>query len=249
MSLRWTKSPTTGAWIVKGPADEMKLGTVIVSRRDGSTSEVELVELSKPRMEGVGVLIVYGKPAEKRQPEAPVAPPVAEAPVQNAAAVATPKLESPRIFNGTHTLRRTDRDEYYVFRIRTAGERSKLAGKRIVAFQNGPDNENDFEGFAFLDGTEIRAWRRYQGGATEAMAKLLIATLLNENTDPAWEVLSAGTCICCNRKLTTPESIQTGIGPVCGDRGHSANDRKTARMLRKARKLERELAALETSES
>ena len=28
----------------------------------------------------------------------------------------------------------------------------------------------------------------------------------------------ASTCRVCNRKLTTPESIESGIGPICGGR-------------------------------
>lgn len=33
-----------------------------------------------------------------------------------------------------------------------------------------------------------------------------------------YSVLVAGMCVVCNRKLTDPESIRTGIGPVCAGR-------------------------------
>lgn len=33
-----------------------------------------------------------------------------------------------------------------------------------------------------------------------------------------YELLHEGRCLCCNRKLTDPISIQTGIGPVCAGR-------------------------------
>jgi len=34
-----------------------------------------------------------------------------------------------------------------------------------------------------------------------------------------YTLLREGRCLICNRKLTTPESIETGIGPVCAERG------------------------------
>jgi hypothetical protein len=35
---------------------------------------------------------------------------------------------------------------------------------------------------------------------------------------PGYRLLVEGTCVRCNRRLTTPESIESGIGPVCAGR-------------------------------
>ena len=40
--------------------------------------------------------------------------------------------------------------------------------------------------------------------------------MLNKNTmSPMLSFLHSGKCSACNRKLTDPESIRTGMGPVC----------------------------------
>lgn len=37
-------------------------------------------------------------------------------------------------------------------------------------------------------------------------------------TAEGYTLLLEGRCVCCNRKLTDPDSIRLGIGPVCGGR-------------------------------
>lgn len=48
------------------------------------------------------------------------------------------------------------------------------------------------------------------------------------------ELYHEGVCMCCGRKLTTPDSIDQGVGPICGDnikRAKIARDRKIRHML------------------
>lgn len=88
------------------------------------------------------------------------------------------------------------------------------AGSQIASYLNGPDNQYSYTGFAFVSGTVVKVWKRYQGAnrLTEALD-----VLLNGDAEQAGKryAMESGNCYVCNRKLTTPESIEAGIGPTC----------------------------------
>lgn len=43
----------------------------------------------------------------------------------------------------------------------------------------------------------------------------LFADQMDQVTAAGWDLKHAGRCCRCGRKLTTPRSVETGIGPVC----------------------------------
>jgi hypothetical protein len=94
-----------------------------------------------------------------------------------------------------------------------------LAGKRIVALLTGPDNTRDYEGFAFVteDG-EVKVWKRLRSETRELSRWEKFADLL---AHPAhWAAIGVTyqfslRCRRCGRALTVPESISSGIGPIC----------------------------------
>lgn len=135
------------------------------------------------------------------------------------------------IFNGSHTFV-SPTGQHRTVDIRTAGERSALKGKRVIALLTGPDNTSDFTGFGFVDGERIIVWRTKRGTPSEPSAYEKIAHLIEMivahehghpvKDEPEWvaqfEHLVEGRCIRCNRRLTNPASIKAGIGPECASR-------------------------------
>lgn len=134
------------------------------------------------------------------------------------------------VFNGTYTITNKTTGEYRTFRIRTQGADSTFApGKRVIGMLTGPDNTRDYTGFGFIvedplpDGevlTYVKVWKAKQTPTWMGYVKLvnLVLILKDSYALGKYEVLEECRCIRCNRKLTTPESIKAGIGPICAGR-------------------------------
>lgn len=107
--------------------------------------------------------------------------------------------------------------EHRTFMIRTQpADHRFAAGQRIVSLLVGRNNENpfDYNGFGFVnrDGT-IRVWRKKRSGVFPKYARMLERPERYMELGAVYEF--AGKCRVCNRTLTNPESIESGIGPVC----------------------------------
>lgn len=88
----------------------------------------------------------------------------------------------------------------------------------------GPDNEKDYSflGTVRVDGGELFAGKdnkiRELTHAFRILRRVLIAIWQgNESKIEAngWKINHAGKCGRCGRTLTTPESLESGIGPEC----------------------------------
>lgn len=122
--------------------------------------------------------------------------------------------------NGQITVTNTATGDHRTFMIRTQPDDARFApGRRIVSLFTGGDNDNpfDYTGFGFVndDGT-IRVWRKKSGGVFDTYAKMLSAPESFMARGVVYEF--AGRCRICNRTLTNPASIRSGIGPVCAER-------------------------------
>ena len=89
----------------------------------------------------------------------------------------------------------------------------------FVAVLSGPDNDADytFLGTVFADGT-------YRPGRNSRIAKDAPSArafdwawgyLTDDRLPPGAEVWHEGRCGRCGRSLTVPESVATGLGPIC----------------------------------
>ena len=128
-------------------------------------------------------------------------------------------------FNGTYTIRNKETGEHRTFRVKTQKDDSTFApGKRIVALLSGPNNESDYKGFGFVNDDRIAVWTKLRGyekkSAYDWYAIMLweLATDTKSRWHENYEVLLEKKCIRCNRKLTHPESLNTGVGPECAKR-------------------------------
>lgn len=137
-------------------------------------------------------------------------------------------MERLKVFNGKYTVRNRASGEHRTFRVRTQPADASFApGERIVALLTGSDNENDYTGFGFVNEDGVAVWRskRAKPGEKrshfEIFAELLFSLAVDGAFSPyaeSYELLMSGTCAVCNRALTEPESITTGIGPVCREK-------------------------------
>jgi len=109
--------------------------------------------------------------------------------------------------NGTFTITNKATQTRRTFRVRTVTNAdSYLFGKRIISL-------NDV-GFGFVSASGVSCWRNYKKTEYEKYAFFLNHADAFEAVDEI-SVIMSGTCRMCNRKLTVPESIESGIGPVC----------------------------------
>lgn len=148
---------------------------------------------------------------------------------------------APNVHHGTYTIQHATRGHFTLKLYTVTTGSPDFVGKRIIALLVGPDNTSNYRGVAFWNDEERFAscWRRFQGtrhvhldgkhwqpdGLSSTQNKLCIwADLVNRGAEGYWgqegyTLLLEGRCSVCNRKLTTPESIELGIGPKCrGDR-------------------------------
>ena len=118
--------------------------------------------------------------------------------------------------NGTITIK-SPTGAHRTFQIRTQPADSRFApGKRVVALLNGPDNESSYQPFGFVSNMGIQVWRKKQTKTFNTFAQMLERPESFEAKGA--EYLFSGKCRICNRKLTVPESIESGIGPICAKR-------------------------------
>jgi len=126
----------------------------------------------------------------------------------------------------TLTSRKTDTSLTY----RTRWARDHLM--MFVYHLSGPNNDNDADysytgvlvGFEEGEDIRLRTTKRSTVTVDAPSFRALNWLLKRLNTEPLGELPEtiefrhSGSCCRCGRKLTTPQSIDAGIGPVCGGR-------------------------------
>lgn len=113
-------------------------------------------------------------------------------------------------YNGEISVRSLKTGEHRTFRI----SNWKKADKRIISALTGPCNETDYLGIGFIEGSEVKTWSRHVNTQHEKNAKWVMKVLAAGGHESA-EIFFSCTCRRCGRKLTHPNSIESGIGPEC----------------------------------
>jgi hypothetical protein len=116
-----------------------------------------------------------------------------------------------RTHNGTITVKNTKTGNHRTFRIKSV---KGMEGKRVVSLLIGPDNTSDYLPIGFATESGVRIWRKYTASVYEKTLEVL-----NHIDRLPVEVFFESCCRRCNRALTTPESVQSGIGPECAKKG------------------------------
>lgn len=87
----------------------------------------------------------------------------------------------------------------------------------FVKVLNGPDNYRNYQymGMIFEPKTEALRWTKKSKVSKDAPSFKAASFFFSNLGHPGIEFYHEGKCGRCNKKLTVPESIQTGLGPVC----------------------------------
>lgn len=124
---------------------------------------------------------------------------------------------APRMRNGFYTITFPD-GSHKTLRVRTSRDHKFAFGKRIVGLLIGPENTSDYEDFAFMfEDKGVVLWKRYRDKKVAEYADLLwyLGTV---GPIEGFQLRADERCLICNRPLTDPVSIDTGIGPICRGR-------------------------------
>lgn len=87
-----------------------------------------------------------------------------------------------------------------------------------------PAEHDEPHAAADVEGSSLSGWTWNSEGWSTVEQKLTILLCLALRGDHSYwraegyKLLVEGRCYVCNKRLTTPESIETGIGPVCARR-------------------------------
>ena len=133
---------------------------------------------------------------------------------------ATFTLELPQEWAYSHGCK-----PHYTYKVRKKDGRD---GKPVffVSILSGPDNESDYRyiGILTFDG-QIRTTAKSALQPTAMPVRLLNRTLnllwkgdLTDLQEAGFKLHHENKCGRCGRKLTVPESIETGLGPECAGR-------------------------------
>jgi hypothetical protein len=118
--------------------------------------------------------------------------------------------------NATFTVKNADTGNRFTFKVQT-----KKNAPHFVRVLTGPNND-DWTNYTFLgtifDSKDYRHGKRSRISTDAQSAKVFAwfwTSLLTDKLPDCIEVHHEGRCGRCGRKLTVPESIQSGFGPDC----------------------------------
>ena len=120
--------------------------------------------------------------------------------------------------NATLTVRSVKTGTRFTFRVRKPDD----SKPHFVSVLNGPNNETDycylgtiFSGITYVHGKKSRVTPE----APSAVAFNWLWAQRNADLTGKVELFHENRCCRCGRKLTTPESVEAGIGPECASKG------------------------------
>ena len=127
-----------------------------------------------------------------------------------------------RTHNGIVTVTSRATGEHRTLRIVTQKDDATfMPGQRLVQLLTGPDNGTDYRSIGLIGSThrretEVVLWKKHRKSRTHQFyARYLEAP---EKYTEKVHVTFEGRCRKCSRRLTTPQSVKSGIGPVCESR-------------------------------
>jgi hypothetical protein len=121
------------------------------------------------------------------------------------------------------TVENTKTGEFRTFKVREQPLDASFApGKRVISLLVGRSNSSDYQGFGFQEENGgYLIWKRCRGqngdgpSQYEKIAQLLTLIERGDERVAHYRMLEAIPCRRCGELLTVPESILSGIGPVC----------------------------------
>ena len=114
----------------------------------------------------------------------------------------------------TFTVRSIKTGVRFTYKVKQVEEHAPF----FVKVLNGPDNEYNYDyiGFMRSNNLDLQAGNNGKPHALSFKSLQWVMSRLKTGVIPeGLEIWHEGTCCRCNRKLTVPESVESGIGPEC----------------------------------
>ena len=126
------------------------------------------------------------------------------------------QIQKPEIPNGIFTIK-SPTGEHRTFRVHTWKQKEcETKITRSIGLLIGERNTTNYSDFAFVNESKIIVWKKFRGTQLEKFALLVQDMLFGSHyKNMGMELLITKNCMRCNRALTTPQSIEDGIGPEC----------------------------------
>jgi hypothetical protein len=109
--------------------------------------------------------------------------------------------------------------KHFTYKVEAPKKKNPAKEVHFVKLMTGSDNEGSFTHFAtifdkaaYKHGAKSRITADAQGVRA---FRWFLTNLMNGTVNDQVKLFHEGCCARCGRKLTTPESIETGIGPEC----------------------------------
>lgn len=123
--------------------------------------------------------------------------------------------------NATFTVSNPE-GQHYTYKVVLSKGKDGYPPTHFIHALTGPDNSKSYTymGMVMPDGVRLtRASKYTTDSLIYKVANWAVRLTISGKQPPAgYDIQHAGTCGKCGRKLTTPESIRTGLGPVCAGR-------------------------------
>lgn len=125
-----------------------------------------------------------------------------------------------RAGNATFTIVSRTTSTRFTYRVRKSED-----GKCFfVSLLRGPDNNADYTYMGILEGRRFRLTPKskvtFEAPAYKAFLWVFNQVRIKHTLPESVEFWHEGRCGRCNRLLTVPESIQSGVGPECARHVH-----------------------------
>lgn len=115
--------------------------------------------------------------------------------------------------------------EYFTYRVNAPKDQNEMNPIWFVSLLTGPNNTQDYTylGILVKSGEKyiVRTTGKSKFDVDSKPVKVVqwAVKCIQDGTIPAgYDIKHIGRCGVCGRPLTTPESIDSGIGPICAGR-------------------------------
>jgi len=128
------------------------------------------------------------------------------------------------IFAGkaTFTVKSNATGKHFTYKLSAPKEKDVKKQIHFVSLLTGANNETDYRFFGTIFDKAVYKHDRKNRISTDAPGVVAFTWLLRNlqkgTVNGQVEIYHEGKCCRCGRKLTHPESIETGLGPECGKR-------------------------------
>lgn len=109
--------------------------------------------------------------------------------------------------------------ERYTYRINKPKDKEVF----FISLLTGPENTRDYTYLGLLlENGEVKLTAKskfsYESLPVKVIKWAMKLVWKEQNVPEGYKLQHMGRCGCCGRPLTVPESIESGLGPICGNR-------------------------------